>query len=77
VKIKRDWVGWRCRRTNFPTGDFYDVLLFGRFTIVVKDQNGREIVLQRDDFQNDWIKLARSPDTQKDFFKPFKPETPF
>jgi hypothetical protein len=58
MKITKQHEGKRIARHWWTDGEWFRVQHFGNNIVVVKDQDRKEIVFERDDMDTDWRVLA-------------------
>jgi len=73
MKIKEAHQGYRVRQLVWSNDQYYDILEVGKFTIMFRDEQDRDLVLPRDDYDDTWILLGR---TEQFKFNPKKPHPP-
>lgn len=61
MKLTKSHEGKLVARTWWANGEWFRIQHFGNNIVVAKDQDGKEIVFDRDDMDTDWHSIADEP----------------
>lgn len=58
MRLLKDHVGHRVRKPEWPNGIFFEIEHLGNFIVIAKNEQGKQVQFNRNEFDKDWLDLG-------------------